>query len=396
MAYRTSFEMDGRPRNRALMRILVISDMPQFVTGGAETQAYRLVCAWKSAGHDVIVAGRRMRSGSIRLDDGSTIRVKRIHTLQRLGRVVRAATYALSLSVLLLRNSRHIDLFYARFLNEGAAVSAFLKRLGWLRQPLVAVPANVRGVGDVNTLQRLPGSRRIIRLLTEQCDAINLIAGAMVRELSEAGFDSRRFTHIPNGISLSDRPCRFPSVPATILTVGRLTPQKGIDILIQALALLRDQIAPGVLRIAGDGPERDRLQIMARDMRVDHAIVWLGELSPEAVAHELDSADIFLLASRYEGMSNAGLEAMERGKAMLVTRCGGLDEYVTEGHGWVVEAEDPEALASAISQALNTDSSTLSAMGVANRALVKERFDMKVVSTHYLDLFHRLIDPHGN
>lgn len=374
------------------MRVFVISDLPQFVTGGAEMQAYRLVRAWKRAGHEVIVAGRRMQPGTLPLDDGSRLRVLKIRTLQRFGRALRALTYAVSLAWLLLRHRRHFDIVYARFLNEGAAVVALLKRLHLLHQPLVAVPANVRGVGDVHALRQLPGSRRIIDLLAKECDTINLIAGAMVEELTTAGFDPGQFSRIPNGIPLSDVAPRYPSSPPTFLTVGRLAPQKGLDVLIRALGQLSEQLRPGQFRIAGDGPERDRLHAMAGAVGVEHAITWLGELAPEAVARELDDADVFLLPSRYEGMSNAGLEAMERGKAMLITRCGGLDEFITPAGGWLADPGDESTLVDALSQALHADTTRLAGMGKANRVMVEQHFAMNIVSARYMALFEQLRD----
>lgn len=355
-------------------------------------QAYRLVCAWTAAGHEVIVAGRRMRGGSIRLDDGSMVRVLRISTWQQFGRTLRALTYAFSLASILIRHRNRVDLVYTRFLHEGAAVTALLKRWGVLRQPLVAVPANVRGSGDIHSLMSIPGSARIVRLLRRECNAINLIAGAMTDELTDAGFDPRRFIRIPNGIPVKPLRGKSPSSPPTFLTVGRLAPQKGLNVLIHALSRLGASLAPGQFRIAGDGPERRKLQAMARDMGVDHAITWLGELSPDAVAAELDSADIFLLPSLYEGMSNAGLEAMERGRAMLLTRCGGLDEFVSSRQGWVVEPGDIDALAQAISQALSADTETLALMGASNRSTVEDQFDMNLVAMRYLDLFRHLLD----
>ncbi len=83
------------------MRILVISDLPQFVTGGAEMQAYRLIDTWLEAGHEVIGFGRRMRSGTLETDNG-TFPVRRIRTVQKCGRAIRAMTYVASLSFLLL------------------------------------------------------------------------------------------------------------------------------------------------------------------------------------------------------------------------------------------------------------------------------------------------------
>jgi glycosyltransferase involved in cell wall biosynthesis len=105
---------------------------------------------------------------------------------------------------------------------------------------------------------------------------------------------------------------------------------------------------------------------------------------------ELVHAQIFLLPSRYEGFSNAGLEAMERGLPLILTRCGGLDRYVDNQIGWVVPPGDVAALAKALSQALATDPVALSDMGARARAVVENNFDMALVAVRYIALFERL------
>ena len=90
------------------MRIVVISDLPQFVTGGAETQAASLIEAWMDAGHEVICFGRRMGSGPVRLGR-HPVSVRRIPVVSGLGRTLRGMSYLLSLSLVLLRHRRRID-----------------------------------------------------------------------------------------------------------------------------------------------------------------------------------------------------------------------------------------------------------------------------------------------
>lgn len=372
------------------MRILVISDLPQFVTGGAEKQAANLIEAWMDAGHEVSCFGRRMGNGPVFVGRHK-IAVYRIHTIQRLGRVLRGISYLLSLSVLLLRHGRHFDVIYTRFLGEAALTVSLLKRLRLLDTKLVSTPANTGGTGsDIKFLASLPCRRKLVDLLDSQCDAINLIAPAMTDELCGMGFSGRNFTQIPNGVSIHADPPALSHRDHRFLTVGRITRQKGFDTLIEAMSLIRDQLQPALVRIAGDGPERASLQAQARALGVDHAIQWLGEMSHDAILHELGQAWVFLLPSRYEGMSNAGLEAMERGLAMLITRCGGLDTYIRPDMGWVVEPGDSRALAVAMSQALETTTPALAAMGQRNRAYTLQHFGLPMIATRYLALFESL------
>lgn len=373
------------------MRILVISDLPQFVTGGAEKQAAHLIEAWMDAGHDVTCYGRRMGAGPVRIGRYD-LPVRRIHTIQRLGRLMRAGSYFVSLCVLLLRYRGQFDVIYTRFLGEAALTVSVLKRLRWLRVALIATPANTGGKGDANFLLSLPCARWFIRLLDSQCDVINLIAPAMADELRGIGFLGHNFTQIPNGVLVRSTLPKAEERCNSFIGVGRVVPQKGYDILIEAMSRIKERLAPGLVRIAGCGPELKALESLAARRGVSDAIIWLGELGHDAVIAELGRARVFLLPSRYEGMSNAGLEGMERGLVMIITRCGGLDSYIQPDMGWVVEAGDAQALARALEVALSKTPQELSAMGARNRDLILREFDIKTVATRYLTLFQELIE----
>jgi glycosyltransferase involved in cell wall biosynthesis len=371
------------------MRVLVISDLPQFVTGGAEMQAARLAEAWLDAGHEVICLGRRMGKGPVQLGHHS-VKVHRIHMQTYLGRLGRALTYFVSLVFLLLRYRGWVDVVYIRFLGEGAITASLLKRFRFLRAVIVATPANVGGEyggGDVLFLRTIPFTRYLIRLLDRQCDAINLIAADMVPELIKVGFSGENFSRVPNGVVIQQLPDAAPSAIRTFTAVGRLTRQKGYDILLQALALVRDSLAGVRIAIIGDGPERDNLAALARDLRIEHVVEWAGELSQQDVRKQLEQTQVFLLPSRYEGLSNAGLEAIERGLPLIISQCGGLDCYVNPSMGWVVKREDREALAAALQDALAASPERLREMGENARKCAIREFDMQRISERYLALF---------
>src|SRR5690606_27287192 len=144
----------------------------------------------------------------------------------------------------------------------------------------------------------------------------------------------RNFSHIPNGIPIGKPRTPRLDQPIQFVAIGRLATPKGYDILLRAVARLRSQLSGVRIRLVGDGPERERLHALACELQVDGIVEWLGELQQEEVASQLDTAHAFLLPSRYEGMSNAGLEAMERSLPLIMTRCGGLDRYVSSDIGW--------------------------------------------------------------
>ena len=371
------------------MRILVFSDLPQFVQGGADMQASRLIQAWLDQGHEVVCAGRRMVGGRVQVGPHRIV-VHRSPTVQRMGRPLRALSFVVSASRILLKYRSWADVVYTRFLGESAATAAALKRLGLLKSLLVATPANVGGNGDAAYLRSVPWASRLVRLLEEECDAINLIAEDMADELRGLGFTGCNFSHIPNGIPVAPPPTRNWVGRRRLLWVGRLAHQKGLDVLIRAIALLPPEGPEFVVRMVGEGPDRAMLQDLAAELGVAQCFEWVGQQSTEAVRRELDGAHVFILPSRYEGMSNAGLEAMERCLPLLLTRCGGLDRHVDGSCAWVVQPEDPHQLAAALVDVLSHSPDALAEKGASARRLAEREFDMRVVAARYATLFQRL------
>lgn len=136
----------------------------------------------------------------------------------------------------------------------------------------------------------------------------------------------------------------------SLLSVGSLVPRKGHDVLIPALATLKD--LPWRLRIAGD-PTRD--PAMARELEAEIArlglqdrIVLLGAVSDAALAALYSEADAFVLASRFEGYGMAYAEAIAHGLPVIATRTGAVPETVPQGAALFVAPDDADALADAL------------------------------------------------
>ena len=146
-------------------------------------------------------------------------------------------------------------------------------------------------------------------------------------------------------------------------------PQKGVDVLVEALPRLSGAATAWPVTLVGDGPERDRLQAQAKDLGVSDQLRCLGFRSdPERF---LADAAVFVLPSRFEGMPNALLEAMAAGLAVIVTDASpGPLEVVEPGvSGLVVPSDDPDALAAAMAS-LASDPERCRRMGAAARARI--------------------------
>ena len=169
-----------------------------------------------------------------------------------------------------------------------------------------------------------------------------------------------------------------------ILAVGRLTSQKGFDLLIRAFA--QSQAAAGGYRlmILGDGPERLELESLSRILGVSEVVHMPGIVAEPAVW--MAKATVFVLASRFEGFPNVLLEAMAMGCAVIAANCdSGPGEIVCNGeNGLLVPPEDVAALASAIRRLLD-DASYRQVLGKA-AVEVRQRYTREAVMARWNNL----------
>lgn len=373
------------------LRVLVIANLPPFVLGGAENQVARLIEAWVGLGHHVEVAGHRIPDG--RIDLGTArVATHRIAVVDSLGRGGRAASYFVSLARLIARIHTKFDVIYCRGLGAGAVSVCPLKALGRLKLPLVACPINARGVGDAHFIRSVPGWRWLVEIINRQCNAINIIAPAIETDLAEIGIFTPRLSHIPNGIPIAPPVARH-AVPDVrrIIWTGRLSRQKGLDLLLPALARVAATGPAFHLEIVGDGPELPALAALCQKLGLEKHVTFTGAVGRDAIRARLAAADVFVLPSRYEGMSNAGLEAMEAGLPLLLTRCGGIDTYVGPEIGWVCELDDVNALHEQLLHMLQTPDARLLAMGRHARAFVEREFEMHAIARRNAELLADVI-----
>ena len=136
--------------------------------------------------------------------------------------------------------------------------------------------------------------------------------------------------------------------PRTIAFVGRLTPQKDLGTAIEAVGRV-----PGArLVLVGDGPERERLERLARDQ--DGRVTFLGPRPRAEALRVLAGADAAVLSSAWENLPHAAVEALSVGTPVVSTAVGGVPEVVEDGvNGLLVPAGAPDALAAALARVLD-------------------------------------------
>jgi glycosyltransferase involved in cell wall biosynthesis len=140
------------------------------------------------------------------------------------------------------------------------------------------------------------------------------------------------------------------------LTVGLLTPQKGIDTLLKSIRRLLDEgNSSWVLRIGGDGPDRPKLEEQTKTLGLSEHVRFLGMLDRRRVRDEMWDCDTFVLPSNHETFGLVAAEAMACGKPCVVTRSGGPEAYVSKGCGMVVAPGDAYGLATALGRMVTSN-----------------------------------------
>ena len=133
--------------------------------------------------------------------------------------------------------------------------------------------------------------------------------------------------------------------PLRVLSIGRLHWKKGFDDGLRAVAALKARGVDVQYRIAGEGEEREKLLFLIDQLDLDECAQLLGTCTEQQVMDQLADADVLILPSLSEGISNAALEAMAAGLPLLTTDCGGMTEVVTDSvDGLVVGVGDVGAL----------------------------------------------------
>jgi glycosyltransferase involved in cell wall biosynthesis len=232
--------------------------------------------------------------------------------------------------------------------------------------------------------------RFVERALTRRAGRVVAITHALARFLVErVGLPREKVTTIHYGLDDLARPWgRNPADPVgedvpLLLAVCRLEPQKGVDVAVHALARLREVEPAAELVVLGEGPERGRLEGLAREL--DVPVHLLGRV-PD-VAAWLRRADVLVHPARWEGFGLALLEAMLAQLPVVATNVSSIPEIVADGEtGLLVAPDDPAALADALARVLD-DPGTF---GAAGRERARAEFSVARMAEQTLAVYDQV------
>jgi glycosyltransferase involved in cell wall biosynthesis len=381
------------------LRILMVIRLFYPWLGGTQRQAHRLAKELIGRGVQVrLVTGWWFR-GTPQRETIDGIPVFRNHTLWE-GFGVRGARtfggylYILTLLWHLWRQRHTYDVIHVHGLSYHTFVASLAGR--WLRKPTITKLANSGRASDIVKMregQHLALSRFMLPIAL-RCDRFVALNTAVTRELLDAGVPRGRIVQIPNGIEVGPTPIipeRELHRPTRLVFVGRLHEQKGVDLLLRALARIRERRPEARIRcdVVGDGPSRHELSALAAALNVASDVRFLGYR--DDVAPFLDRADAFVLPSRAEGISNALLEAMTLGLPVIASAVPGNTDVIEHGaNGLLFEVDDPASLASALLRLLD-EPDLRGRLGREARRTVDTRYSIEHVGRRYVHLYRELV-----
>ena len=229
------------------------------------------------------------------------------------------------------------------------------------------IPAVLGARGcDVNNLPPSGVQRQMTLKALERADRLMAVSTAMKEKIASFGITPDKITVIPNGLDASfvpdntndghrqNGPGQENGEERTILFCGRLSPEKGIDVLLDAVKKLNDRGTPFALLLVGDGPLRKPLEDLSARLGLQEKVRFAGEVPPQRVPSLMNSSHVLCLPSLREGWPNVVMEALGCGIPVVASRVGGVPEILNRpGSGYMVPPGDPTALAEALGRALH-------------------------------------------
>jgi glycosyltransferase involved in cell wall biosynthesis len=234
------------------------------------------------------------------------------------------------------------------------------------------------------------------RLITRRADRVICITEALARFNHEVvGLPREKLTVVhygldapPDAWGATAGPELPPETPV-LLAICRLVPQKGVDVAVEAMALVREEHPDAHLVVLGEGPLRDELTALAERLEVADAVSFPGRLGD--VAWWLRRAAVLVHPARWEGFGLALLEAMLSERPVVASAVSSIPEIVVDGEtGRLVPPDDPAALAAAISDLL-THPARAEAMGAAGLGLARSEFSVERMAERTAGVYEEVL-----
>jgi glycosyltransferase involved in cell wall biosynthesis len=371
------------------IRVVMVIQAYLPIIGGAERQIASLSRYLRELNVELHVVTRRYAG----LPSFEVIDNVPVHRIPIAGPKATAAIMFIFYSLLKIHSLKP-DLLHAHELLSPATIAVFGK--WFFKKPVLAKILRGGQLGDLAKVKAGMISNLRLDFLASNIDAFAVISREIDSELASIGVPEAKRIFLPNGVDTE----RFQPVPREEKTVlrkklnlpdgkmviycGRLQPEKRVDQLISAWSQVQGQEKEARLVIVGTGPEESRLRTMANEK-----ITFTGAV--DDVPSYLNAADVYVLPSSAEGLSNSLLEAMACGLPVVATDVGGAPDLIEHGNrGLLIPPDAPGKLADALLLMLG-DEKIRARCGAGARKYVMEHYSLPKMAQRMRDLYDGLL-----
>ena len=366
--------------------LMIIHNFRPGTTGGAELQAERLAIQLGELGHGMQVLTSLTVLDAPQEEMIHGVQIHRVpHRLPYWVEQENSRTFRF-----LVRRRRSFDILHAH-MAFGHAVMAVVFARSFGKKSIIKI-ACAGKYGDLYLFSQFKWFDYALEIM-HQADAIVAVSKEVERELLEYGFPHDRIVHIPNGVDVAkferENP-PFQNSSVNFLLTGRRHPQKGIDILLQAIRLLRERGMGERFKVSMYGADYEEYDY--RNMAHELGVMQSVQFFPfeQDIIPLYESADCFLLPSRGEGLSNALLEAMSMELPVIASSVSGTPDVVEDGiDGLLILPESPQALADSMGRVIENREFAIQ-LGKNARRKMESRFSLESIARQYSELSERL------
>lgn len=243
------------------------------------------------------------------------------------------------------------DVIHAHTLGFDSEIGAWLKTKH-------ECPLIVTTHGSDTFIPYSNGQMAQLKMYAEKADAVVCVSSLLRRRLEECGVQTP-MPVILNGFVVSGDRTACKKIPYSVIQVGNLIPRKKTDVTIGAVAELRSKGYPVTLTVVGDGPERDKLQALCRELNMESCVEFLGQLPNQEAQRLMARAEYFVMPSVREGFGIVYVEAMAAECVVIGTEGEGIADVIVNGeNGFLVPADDPASIAGVIEGGIRNPSAT--------------------------------------
>lgn len=240
-------------------------------------------------------------------------------------------------------------------------------------------------------------NKRYLSKLFNECDYLHFISKGFLRQAIELGAPYEKCVVIYPGVDVDFYQINETRVnysnnnSLTLMTVGRLVPEKGIQNVFRALKILIDDNYKVRYFVVGEGPFKNNLILLAKELKITDYVLFHGYLSPEDIKILLKETDIYLQPSLFEALCMASIEASAMGLPIIASNVGGLPEVVDDNiSGILVPPNDSAAIVEAI-RSLAQDSEKRNQMGKNARKRALNNFSLERETKEWMSFYRKLI-----